>query len=51
MLIYGVIDYHQNAEREKREQAERVLSECWQQAVSTGVGADLCKALADSLHK
>jgi hypothetical protein len=52
VVLYGVLDQHQNIERQDRERAERTLDECWQNAVGNGgIGADVCKGLAESLNK
>ena len=52
VVLYGVRDQHENMKRQDREQAERTLDECWQHAAANGgIGAAVCKGLADSLNK
>jgi|HubBroStandDraft_6_1064221.scaffolds.fasta_scaffold3296464_1 hypothetical protein len=52
VVAFGVIEQHQHNEAADREAAEQQLHRCWQVAMSNdGVGADICKGLADNLNK
>ncbi|MGA2387507.1 MAG: hypothetical protein ABSF97_01000 [Candidatus Sulfotelmatobacter sp.] len=51
VVLYGVLDQHENIETGKRERDEQTLSECWQNAAVNGFGADVCKQLADAMSK
>ncbi len=52
VLLYGVIEQHQQAKRQQREKAERALRDCWRDvAPNNEAGVALCKALAERLEK
>jgi hypothetical protein len=52
VVTFGVIEQHQHNEAADRERAEQQLSECWRFAMDNGgIGADVCKGLADSLNR
>jgi type II secretory pathway component PulJ len=51
-VLFGVLEQHENVERQNRERAERTLDECWRNAAANGgVGVSVCKDLADRLNK
>ena len=51
-VLAGYLEQHENIKREERRHAEQALDACWQNATANGgIGADVCKHLADSLNK
>lgn len=50
-VLYGVVEQHQDIECQRREQAERTLQQCFEQAASNGgAGVKVCEA-AGALNK